>query len=94
MDKKEAKNIIAEQLKKYRAKPYCDLVQMIDTEPVTYELMSKSDKKYQVEIQAFWDDKPNRDIRVVGSIDDGGLRAFFPLTDGFIKSPDNDFVGE
>jgi hypothetical protein len=31
---------------------------------------------------------------VLGSIDDGGWRAFAPLTRSFIKSPDGTFVGE
>jgi len=28
------------------------------------------------------------------SIDDGGLRAFFPITDSFIVAQDGSFVGE
>jgi len=28
------------------------------------------------------------------SIDDGGCRAFFPLSDCFIKAPDGSLVGE
>lgn len=33
-------------------------------------------------------------IRVIGSIDDGGWRAFRPLSDDFIRAPDGTFVGE
>ena len=33
-------------------------------------------------------------LRVLGSIDDGGIRAFFPLTDSFIMAPDGSFIGE
>jgi hypothetical protein len=33
-------------------------------------------------------------ILVVGSIDDGGLRAFFPLSSSFIMARDGTFVGE
>lgn len=94
MDKKEAKRIIAEQLKKYRSKSYQELIQLIDAEPIVYEIMENNNIKYQIEIQVFWDDKPNGDIRVSGDIDDGGFRAFFPLTKDFIKDPNNYFVGE
>ena len=45
-------------------------------------------KKYQLEIQAFWDEsKKGGNLRVVVSVDDGGWRAFFPLTETFILSP-------
>ena len=40
------------------------------------------------------DAKPDNNIRVSVSIDDGGLRAFFPMTDDFIMSPSGAFVGE
>ena len=94
MDKKEAKRIITEQLEKYRSKSYQELIQLIDTEPITYELTSNSNTKYQIEIEAFWDDKPNGNMRVIGYIDDGGFRAFSPLSDDFIKDSNNNFVGE
>lgn len=43
---------------------------------------------YQFEIQVFWDDKPGGNVRVMGSIDDGGWRAFVPLCEDFImKGP-------
>ena len=53
-----------------------------------------SGKQYQVEIEFFWDGKPDKNIRVMGAIDDGGLRAMMPLTESFILSPDGTFVGE
>ena len=94
MNKEEARQIIQAELESYRAKPYSELIQMIDAESVTGELIGPSGKRYQIEIQAFWDDKPNGNIRVSGAIDDEGWRAFVPLTDSFIKSPSNEFIGE
>ena len=94
MNKDEAKKIIAQELEAYRAKHYSELIKMIDTEPITYELTTPSGTWYQIEIQAFWDDKPNSDVRVMGWIDDGGWRAFSPISSDFIKSPDDKFVGE
>lgn len=93
-NKKEAKQIIREQLLKFRSKPYSELIQMLGKEPITYEIAGQSEIKYQIEIQVFWDDRPNGDIRVMGNIDDGGLRSFYPLTDDFVKNPMNNFVGE
>jgi hypothetical protein len=40
------------------------------------EVSGSSETQYQVTIQVFWDSKPHGDLRVVGSIDDGGWRAF------------------
>ena len=42
---------------------------------------------YHVELEGFWDDDEHDDLRVVASIDDGGLRAFLPFTDSFTISP-------
>ena len=40
------------------------------------EMRGPSGATYQVEVQLFWDDQPNGELRVMGSIDDGGWRAF------------------
>jgi hypothetical protein len=45
-------------------------------------------------LSGFWDDKKLGNLRVCGSIDDGGLRAFFPVTDSFIIAPDGRFIDE
>ena len=93
MDKTEAKKVITEELETYRAKSYGELVELVGS-PIAYEKPGASGSRYQVEIQVLWDSQPNGDVRVVGSVDDGGWRALFPLTDSFIKSPSGEFVGE
>ena len=93
MEKDKAAAILAKHLEPYRGKPYAalkDLIGQVDA----HEVPIASKLTYQIKIQAFWDDKPYGDIRVSGAIDDGGWRAFFPLTDEFIISPDGTFVGE
>ena len=94
MNKEEAKIILESKLAEYRAMTYLELVSFIDTEPHTSEITSKNDNWYQIEIQFFWDDKLNNDIRVIGSIDDGGKSVYKPLTSSFIMSPVGAFVGE
>jgi hypothetical protein len=59
----------------------------------TFEVVAESGTRYQIEIQAFWDDEKKKNLRVIGSIDDGGIRAFFPMTDDFIITRDGDFFG-
>jgi len=94
MNKEEAKQILEVEIESFRVKSYAELVKMIDAELFTQERTGSSGKWYQISIQAFWDDKPHGNLRVIGSIDDGGLRAFIPLNEGFIKSRSNTFVGE
>jgi hypothetical protein len=52
----------------------------------------RSGANYQIETQVFWDDRSRSYLRVLVSIDDGGLRAFFPLSDDFVVSRDGGFV--
>jgi len=79
MNKREAKEIISNQLDAYRKRPYSELVEMIDTDPITYKVNGPSGTSYQIEIAASWDDKPNGNIRVIGAIADHGLKAFAPM---------------
>ncbi len=94
MDINEAKILLENTLRLFRDKPYSILSSMIDREPDISEVTGESGTKYQIEIQIFWDDKPFNNIRVLGSIDDGGFRAFSPLSDDFIISPSGEFICE
>ena len=94
MNKEEAIKLINNELNKFREKSYSELITMIDGDPITGEIEGTDGKKYQFEIQAYWDGTPDSDVRIMGSIDDGGWRAFSPLTESFIKSPSNEFVDE
>lgn len=94
MDKKEAKLLINDILKDYREKDYSVLKGLVNSEPDTGEIVGKSGVKYQYEIQVFWDDNVGGNIRAIGNIDNGGWRAFKPISDDFIKDSNNDFIGE
>lgn len=93
MNKREAKQLLANELAKWRHKSHAELASHIGRSHDT-EVQNSSRKPYYLEIQVFWDDRPGDNIRVLGSIDDGGWRAIVPLTDDFILSPDGSFVGE
>ena len=75
-----------------RPMTYAELRKYFDEEH--QEVTGPSGKEYQVETLAVWDRKPEGDLRIFVSIDDGGLRAIVPMTDGFIMHPDGSFVGE
>jgi hypothetical protein len=40
----------------------------------------------------FWDAKPGENLHLIGSIDDGGWRAFLPLTESLIMKPDGTLI--
>lgn len=93
MDQEEARTILAKELEVYRRRSYNDLQYLLDRQDTT-EIKASSGVVYQLEFLAVWDDKEGGNLRVVGAIDDGGFRAFVPLTDSFILAPDRSFVGE
>ena len=93
MNKDEAKSLLSHELSRYRELPYEELFSLIDHEEA-FERTAPSGANYQIEIQVFVDDASRQTLRVMGSIDDGGWRAFLPLNDSFILSPDGTFVGE
>lgn len=93
MDKNEARNIILGELAPYRNKPYSELILFIEDD-IAYEKKGLSGTMYQIQIQFMWDSEEGGDIRVWGNIDDGGVRAFFPMTECFIKSPTGEFIDE
>ena len=92
MDNEEARAILKTKLAEYRARSYADLVARVGELEVC-EANGASGATYQMEIDVFWDGEPGGDIRVMGGIDDGGLRAAFsPLCEDLAMSPDGSCV--
>lgn len=83
MNKAEAKSILSKELKAFAARPYNELIQWISQTEVK-SVLSESGISYQIEINVLWDSHPEKDLCIIGSIDDGGWRAFLPLTDSLI----------
>jgi len=93
MDTKEAQPLLKARVNHLRAMSYHDLLGLLDKQTVT-EVDGSSGHRYTIETSVFWDGAKDRDLRVVVSIDDGGWRAYAPMTDDFIMAPDGSFVGE
>lgn len=94
MNDSEAIQMLEEEMAPFRAETYAELVRRISSGVFTTERSASSGGKYQIEIEFFWDGNPGGDVRVMGSVDDGGWRAFLPLNRSFIRSSDDSFVGE
>jgi hypothetical protein len=93
MNKEEAGQVLESIIRELRAKSRSELEQLLDN-PEVSTVDGKSGAIYQIEREAVWDDKKGQDLRVMVLIDDGGWRAFSPMSDSFIMAPDGSFVGE
>jgi hypothetical protein len=91
MDTVAARKVLNAWLAKLRAVPYRELEARIDS-VTNDEVARDSERSWQLEVQVVWDDEPGGNIRVTASIDDGGLRAFVPMSDSFVKTPSGDIV--
>src|SRR5262249_11547493 len=65
MNQQEARSLLAEYLARYQRRSYAALVAMIGNGEC-YDVRGSSGLRYQVEVQAVWDDRP--DGRCVGSV--------------------------
>jgi hypothetical protein len=88
MNREEALSLLDAHLEQYYKLSYAELAAKIGHEEFA-EVVGRSGAAYQIEIQVCWDHKPNGDIRVLGAIDDGGLRAFMPLSSDLLVRPDD-----
>ena len=87
MDRDEARQVFAQEMADLTRRSYQELVDVLLNKPQTVEKTGPSGTRYQVELEAWWDEKPNGVLRVTGAIDDGGLRAFAPLTESLLVRP-------
>ena len=87
MNKTEAHRILSEHLAPFGQRTHAQLVPLVESDHVeTLEAQGPTGTRYQLEIQFFWDSCPGGTIRVFGSIDDGGFRAFVPLSECLLIS--------
>lgn len=93
MDENEARALLRRHMARYRERGRGDLEAAVGRSDIS-EVGGASGAIYQIEIQVLWDDRKRRNLRVLGAIDDGGLRAFRPLTEDFIMAPDGSILGD
>jgi hypothetical protein len=90
----EAEGIIDTELAKYRDWTYEQLSAMAEAPKQTFEVIGASGTTYYVDVYARWDGEVGGPIRLWVTTDDGGWRAFLPMSKTFIKAADGRFVGE
>ncbi len=88
MDKAEATKILSAHLAEYRTRSFAELARLVaDHDIRCVNAAGETGTNYQIEIQCLWDSEPGGAIRVIGTVDDGGWRAFVPITDDFVVQP-------
>ena len=93
MNEQVAYALINAELARFQKLSYADLTALIGKDE-TKEIVGEDGTTYQLEIEAFWDGNKGGDVRLLITADDGGWRAFKPLTGDFIMRPDGSFVGQ
>ncbi len=89
MNREEALGLLNAKLDDYRRRTYAELAAKVGEEDIS-EVVGPSGTAYQIEILVTWDHKPNGDVRVLGTIDDGTLRgAFRPVCSDLPVTPDD-----
>jgi hypothetical protein len=88
VDDAEALKILIERLEEYRKLPYAALVERLLDRRESEEVPAPSGLTYRLDFQGFWEGEPQGPFRVLGSVDDGMVRAFVPLSDSFVVEPD------
>jgi hypothetical protein len=86
MNKLEAQSILDEQLTIFARRTYAELAKLINV-PKNITVQAPSGAKLQIEFNVFYDSGKQGNLRIIGSIDDGGWRAFMPLTKSLIMKP-------
>ena len=91
----EADEVFAEQVARWRATSWRDLQKDLD-DAVAYEILGSDGIGYQFEVLVLWDDPRARtNLRVLFTGDDRrGWRMSGMRHAGFVKAPDDSFVGE
>jgi hypothetical protein len=94
MDNSEARRVALNEVRVLREMAWADLRDRYLDSPKTVEVEGPSGTRYQVKTHAVWDGKRVAISAFSWRWTTAGWRAFLPLSESFIVSPDGSFVGE
>jgi hypothetical protein len=108
MTKPEMQQVLSTHLAKFRNWSYAELSRAVEQTRRDHDCLEHLEETapdgtdYQVEFNVFWNDKPNQEVRVIGSLfaePSRPLLGFIPIytpdvTDSFIMAPDGRFLFE
>lgn len=91
MDKDEASAVLDQHLAIFVRRSYAELAAIVD-QSQSAQANGPSGTAYQIEFNVFYDSGRSGDLRIMGSIDDGGWRALAPLSKSEIMKPTGELV--
>ena len=93
MNKDVAQRCLLAEAASLKQRTYDELAKFIG-DPCSKFVVGDDGKEYQLQVHAFWDQsKRGGNLRVVISVDDGGLRRLvMPLTETLIVARDGEFL--
>jgi hypothetical protein len=94
INKSEALETPRREMTGWRTRSFDELSTLVGAEKHSFETTGPSNTLYYVTVEAYWDSRPNENVRVLGCVDDGGWRGFGPLSDSFIVALDGTFISE
>ena len=81
-DKEEARALLREHLEQYKGVSFDQIrANLSDEMQHCVTVSGSSGEEYQIEVDAIWEEDR---VRLMAGIDDGRLRAFFPLCEEII----------
>lgn len=92
MSKEERTEVAEQVLSELRQLPYDACRSLIEN--TSNRIIKQAEKTFQVEVDAFWDDRKRQTVHVMVAVSEPGLSDFVPTMADFIISPDGTFVGE
>ena len=92
--RREARRLARQRLATLRTVPFGPLVTQYFGQPEHEEVVGPSSVRYDLSIEAFWDSRDSRNLRVLVVVDDGTRRFRRVLSEAFIMAPDGSFVDE
>jgi hypothetical protein len=88
MNTAEARVVLDEHLDAWRRRSHADLAALVGAGCCRHaDVVGPSGTRYQVDVEVVWDGHPGGTIRVLAAIDDGGWRAFVPISESFLVEP-------
>jgi len=108
MTNAEMETMLLSWLEKYRSWSYSELTASVEREDRTGDCLESGEglaadgTKYFIELNTFWDDRPQGNVRVIGALEVFPQKSILGVVPvrisemclSFIMAPDGAFVGE
>ena len=97
MNKEEAQRLADEALEPLRSRSYKQLLAEYFKNPHTWEAKGRDGQEYNLEVEAMWDSRKERTLRVFACADDRSLRSGLvssPVCSDFIIGPDGAYIDD